>query len=192
MSGGRIILCWLLALTELPPSCWYRSAIGFFNYYYYYYIAVLLHYRKYLFLILHPIITDRRLLRFSETCELCWSQRGPVRGVPMSPVWISHAAKSAFRKVLMSPVVISSRRSCNEEFDNVTNDWMQENHTTSNKTTWLVCCRISCRNSRTRRHLNCKQNKFDSKAGTAGANISTSRASLLQVLDWLKWSYDNR
>ena len=27
---------------------------------------------------------------------------------------------------------------------------MQENHTTSNKTTWPLCCRISCRNSRER------------------------------------------
>ena len=34
--------------------------------------------------------------------------------------------------------------------------WMQENHTTSNKTTWPLCCRISCTNSRTRRHLKCR------------------------------------
>ena len=54
-----------------------------------------------------------------------------------------------------------------------TNDWMQENHTTSNKTTWPLCCRISCRNSRTRRHLKCKQNKFDSKAGTTARAIET-------------------
>ena len=53
---------------------------------------------------------------------------------------------------------------------------MQENHTTSNKTTWPLCCRISCRNSRTRRHLKCKQNKFDSKAGT------TARAIALAVV----------
>ena len=55
----------------------------------------------------------------------------------------------------------------------ITNDWMQENHTTSNKTTWLVCCRISCRNSRTRRHLKCRQNKFDSKAGSTARVIET-------------------
>ena len=36
---------------------------------------------------------------------------------------------------------------------------MQENHTTSNKTTWLVCCWISCRNSRTRGDFKCKQNQ---------------------------------
>ena len=61
----------------------------------------------------------------------------------------------------------------------VTNDWMQENHTTSNKTTWLVCCRISCRNSRTRRQLKCKQNKFDTKAGTTARAIETLTGTLV-------------
>ena len=47
----------------------------------------------------------------------------------------------------------STERSTLIRLSILTNDWMQENHTTSNKTTWLVCCRISWRNSRTRRHL---------------------------------------
>ena len=54
---------------------------------------------------------------------------------------------------------------------------MQENHTTSNKTTWPLCCRISYRNSRTRRHLKCKQTKFDSKAGTTARALALKKTS---------------
>ena len=50
----------------------------------------------------------------------------------------------------------------------------------SNKTTWPLCCRISCRNSRTRRHLKCKQNQFDSEAGTTARAIETLMGQLMR------------
>ena len=68
---------------------------------------------------------------------------------------------------------VSSQASVVQKLRWVTNDWMQENHTTSTKTTWPLCCPIPCRNSRTRRHLKRKQNQFDSKAGITARAIET-------------------